>query len=162
MLFWQITVQPITKMSSKWKHLCLNVRHRDKDCFNITAMVTVNVWEMIKEIYVYIHFQCFLKIIQYIRQVTHWGWDKTGRHFADGVFEWIFLNPQDLIVFQIKLHWDWFHAWFTLLTHICVTQTEWVNLFGSPDTCTIHITSIWNLGLNIFLQDNDYIMDTIA
>ena len=122
MLFWQITVQPITKMSSKWKHLCLNVRHRDKDCFNITAMVTVNVWEMIKEIDEYIHYQCFLKIIQYIRQVTHWGWDKTGRHFADGVFEWIFLDTQDLIVFQIKLHWDWFHTWFTLLTHICVTR----------------------------------------
>ena len=98
--------------------------------------------------------------MQNVRQVTHWGSDTTGRHFADGVFEWIFLDPQDLIVFQIKLHWDWFHAWFTLLTHICVTQTEWVDFFGSSDTCTIHITSIWNLVLNIFCQDDDYIMDT--
>ena len=55
MLFWQITVQPVTKMSSKLKHLCLSMRHRDKDCFSTTAMVTVNVWKMIKEIYEYIY-----------------------------------------------------------------------------------------------------------
>ena len=31
------------------------MRHRDKDCFSNTAMVTVNVWKMIKEIYEYIY-----------------------------------------------------------------------------------------------------------
>ena len=80
---------------------------------------------------------------------------QNGRHFVDDIFYRIFLNER--FKFSLKFHWNlfpkvqwtinqhwitwWFGGdqatshylnqwWFILLTHICVTWLQWLNIFS--------------------------------
>ena len=82
--------------------------------------------------------------------LTHWGWGKNGRQFADNIFKCIFLNENVWISIEISLMfvpngqicnmpalvqimaWCWpgnkplsAPMMISLLTHICITQPQW-------------------------------------
>ena len=91
--------------------------------------------------------------------LTHWGWDKNGRHFSDDIFKCIFLDKDMWFPLKISLMFVTrglinnipalvqAMAWWrpgdkplsepmmvSLPTHICVTRPQWVKQFSNKDS----------------------------
>ena len=125
-----------------------------------------------------IHNSELLKILWYLHSVFNTLRPRqNGRHFTDYVFKCIFLNENVWISLRISLEFVpkglinnipplvQIMAWcrpgdkplsepmmISLLTHICITQPQWVNDLWNPNQGqTAMLLNIWTQTLSIFM-----------